>query len=107
VEGLHEEGVSQEDILAVQGNLTDLGLSKQTQALLILAEGVTLEPATAAEWVNPALEAGCSEEEIAHAIFIVSYFNMVTRIAEAFALPPDQSHPFDPSAPLPLAECGP
>ena len=107
MEGLREEGVSQENILAVQGDLADLELGEQMQALLMLAEAVTLEPAKAAEWVNPALEAGCSEKEIAHAIFVVSYFNMVTRIAEAFALPPDISHPFDPSAPLPLVECGP
>ena len=52
-----------------------------------------------------AVEAGWSEAEVAHAIFVVSYFNMVTRIAEAFALPPDEGHPYDPATVLPLLRC--
>jgi hypothetical protein len=42
---------------------------------------------------------------VALAVFLVSYFNMRTRIANAFALPPDERHPYDPSAILPLLRC--
>ena len=107
MEGLHEEGVPRDDILAIQADLQEGSFDTRTLALLALAASMTTEPAAAKELVGPTLAAGWTETEVAHAIFVVSYFNMVTRIAETFALPPDASHPFDPDAALPWTECGP
>jgi hypothetical protein len=56
--------------------------------------------------VRAAVAAGWSNEEVAQAIFVVAAFNMLTRIADAFALPPDASHPFEPGAKLPMLRCG-
>ena len=107
MEGLHEEGIPAAEILAVQGELSGDVFDRRILALLVLAEKVTLDPAAAHLAVEPALEAGWSREEVAHAIFVATYYNMLTRIAEAFALPPDASHPFDPELPLPWLYCEP
>jgi alkylhydroperoxidase family enzyme len=105
VEGLREAEVDAELIAAIQGDLAAAPLTPPELAMLQLAERLTLEPAAVVPAVRDAKAAGWLDEEVAHAIFLISYFNMVTRIANAFALPPDDSHPFNPAATLPLWEC--
>jgi len=105
VEGLHEQGVSEEVILALQEDRAAAVLPEPADALMQLAEGLTLDPAHSENQVAAALAAGWAEHEVAHAIFIVSYFNMVTRIADAFTLPPDPYHPYDPAGSLPMIRC--
>jgi hypothetical protein len=102
VEGLHEAGVSDEIIIAIQMDLSSVEIPRKDKSLLLLAEDLTLDPAIGAGAVQDAVDAGWSNEEIAHAIFLVSYFNMATRIVEAFNLPPDEYHQFDPDGSLPL-----
>ncbi|UCG52908.1 MAG: hypothetical protein JSW58_04950 [Candidatus Latescibacterota bacterium] len=103
--GLHEAGVADELIAGIQGDLAELPVTAKDLALLQLAERLTTDVASSAESTRAAREAGWSESEVANAIFIVSYFNMVTRIAEAFALPPDENHPYDPQTKLPMIRC--
>jgi alkylhydroperoxidase family enzyme len=98
-------GASDELILALQLDLDKADVSKKERALLLLAEILTLSPHGAGEAVIKALEAGWSHQEVADAIFLVSYFNMLTRIADAFALPPDEYHPFEPDAGVPMLHC--
>lgn len=105
MEGLHESGVSDDKIQALQIGLDEKSFSPRELALLRLAEELTLYPATSAGAVPAALEAGWSAAEVASAIFIVSYYNLVTRIVDAFALPPDQGHPYDPDSPIPMFDC--
>lgn len=102
MEGLHEAGVDDEVIAAIQVDLLSVDVSRKEKALLRLAEDLTLNPAIAAGAVQEAVDAGWSNEEIAHAIFLVSYFNMATRIVDAFNLPPDEYHQFDPNETLPM-----
>lgn len=102
MEGLHEAGVDDEVIAAIQVDLSSVDVSRKEKALLRLAEDLTLNPAIAAGAVQEAVDAGWSNEEIAHAIFLVSYFNMATRIVDAFNLPPDEYHQFDPNETLPM-----
>jgi alkylhydroperoxidase family enzyme len=98
-------GASDELILALQVDLAEADVSDKERALLLLAETLTLSPHEAGEEVVAALEAGWSHREAADAIFLVSYFNMKTRIANAFVLPPDEFHPFDPEAGVPMLHC--
>jgi hypothetical protein len=49
---------------------------------------------------------GRSPQATAQAVFLAPYPNMVTRIAEAFDLPLDDTRLFDPEAPLPWLRCG-
>jgi alkylhydroperoxidase family enzyme len=105
VEGLHEEGFSTEAIAELQSAIEESSFSKKDKALLLLAETLTVDPPSAGVATREALEAGWSEKEVAHAIFLVSYFNMVTRIANAFDLPPDETHPYDPATVLPMMRC--
>lgn len=105
MEGLRQEGVSDEVISALQGDVGEFGFLRRDQALFLLAQTLTVGPGTADVMTRKAVEAGWSEDEVASAIFIVSYFNMVTRIASGFGLPPDESHPFDPATVLPMLQC--
>lgn len=102
MEGLHEAGIDDEVIAAIQVDLSSADVSQKEKALLYLAEELTRNPSTAAGAVQTVVDAGWSSEEIAHAIFLVSYFNMVTRIADAFNLPPDDYHQFNPNDTLPV-----
>jgi alkylhydroperoxidase family enzyme len=105
VEGLHESGLSDEGISSLQIELDEELFSPEDLALLRLAEQLTLDPSAAEAATYEALAIGWSEREVAQAIFIVAYFNMVTRIADAFALPPDVTHPYDPDTVLPMLRC--
>jgi alkylhydroperoxidase family enzyme len=98
-------GASDELIVALQVDPAEADVSDKERALLLLAERLTLAPPGADEAVITALEAGWSHQEVADAIFLVSYFNMLTRIANAFALPPDEFHAFDPEAVVPMLHC--
>ncbi len=102
MEGLHEIGVNNDIIAAIQIDLTSGTIPEKEKSLLYLAEQLTLHPSTATVAVQVALNAGWENVEIANAIFLVSYFNMVTRIADAFNLPPDDYHQFNPSDSLPI-----
>ena len=102
MEGLHEAGVDDEVIAAIQVDLLSVDVSRKEKALLRLAEDLTLNPAIAAGAVQEAVDAGWSNKQIAHAIFLVSYFNMATRIVDAFNHPPNEDHHFDPNETLPM-----
>ncbi len=103
---LEKEGVSKERILALQTDIAGSDFSEKDKALLLLAERITIEPWSAHLLVGPALAAGWSEAEVAQAIFVTGYFNMLNRISEAFAFPPDEDHPFDPVPKFPILDCG-
>ena len=94
-------------IAALQTDLARAALSPKELALLRLGEVLTLDPHASPAAVAAARTAGWSDQEVADAIFLVSVFNMMTRIADAFALPPDASHPYDPAGTIPMASCGP
>lgn len=107
MEGLHQEGVAESTIVALQqGAIDTLPLPGKDRALLHLAERLTVAPATAGPAVRAATAQGWSETEVADAIFYVSHINMLSRIAVAFGLPPDATHPYSPDAPLPMRSCG-
>lgn len=102
---LLEEGLSEEDILALQLDIENSTFSEKDKTLLLLAEEITVNPSLAHIQVGKALEAGWTEAEVAQAIFVVSYFNMLNRISEAFAFPPDEDHSFDPAPTFPMLTC--
>ena len=103
---LENEGLSGDHILQLQADIAASDFSAKEKTLLLLAERMTVDPSSAHVQVGPALAAGWSEAEVAQAIFVAGYFNMVNRIAEAFALPPDVDHPFDPAPEFPFLHCG-
>jgi alkylhydroperoxidase family enzyme len=105
VEGLREAGLSDEAIAALQGDFTEHDFTPKERALLQLAEQLTCDPASSGACTRSALVSGWTANEVAHAIFTISYFNMVSRIADAFALPPDANHPYDPETVLPMIRC--
>lgn len=105
MEVLHQEGVDAATIAGLQGDLGSLPLAAEERALIELAERMTVDPPSAAAAVVRARELGWTDKQLADAIFLVSYFNMTTRIAEAFALPPDSRHPFEPGGALPMLRC--
>lgn len=103
---LEGEGLSEDQIVQLQTDIGGSEFSDKEKALLVLAERITINPPSASALVAPALAAGWSEAEVAQAIFVAAYFNMLNRIAEAFALPPDADHPFDPTSEFPFHSCG-
>jgi alkylhydroperoxidase family enzyme len=103
VEGLHRNGIAPAEIAALQADLDYFPEKERT--LLRVAESMTVDPSTAAARVVEAKRAGWSDAEVAEAILLAGFTNMNTRIAEAFALPPDKWHPFTNDAKLPLLRC--
>ena len=103
---LESEGLSGDHILQLQADIAASDFSAKEKTLLLLAERMTVDPSSAHAQVGPALAAGWTEAEVAQAIFVVAYFNMLNRIAEAFALPPDVDHQFDPAPEFPFLQCG-
>jgi alkylhydroperoxidase family enzyme len=107
VEGLHQEGVPETTIVALQnGPIETVPLTGKDKALLHLAERLTTAPATIGPAVRAAAAQGWSDTEVADAIFYVSHINMLSRIATAFGLPPDATHPYSPDSTLPMRRCG-
>ncbi len=102
---LQQEGVSEDLILGLQTDISASGFSEKEKTLLLLAEEITANPSAGHTRVAAALEAGWTASEVAQAIFVASYFNMLNRIAEAFAFPPDQDHRFDPVPEFPMLRC--
>jgi alkylhydroperoxidase family enzyme len=105
VEGLHRSGADSELLVALQSDLGKAKLDAKERALLRLGERLTLEPASSSEAVRAAVASGWTNEQVADAIFVISLFNMLTRIADSFALPPDGEHPFSQNAKLPMLRC--
>ena len=103
---LENEGLSAIQILQLQSDIASSDFTDKEKTLLLLAERMTVDPSLAHAHVGPALAAGWSEAEVAQAIFVSAYFNMLNRIAEAFALPQDVDHPFDPAPEFPFLRCG-
>ena len=100
-----EIGLSKKEILELQTDIKNSNFTDKEKALLTLAEQITLQPSTAHKSIGPAIDAGWSNDDVAQAIFIVSYYNMLNRISEAFALPPDKGHRFNPNFTLPMTDC--
>lgn len=103
---LENDGLSQAQIRQLQTDIAGGDFSEKEKALLLLAEQITVDPSSAHAGVGRALAADWTQAEVAQAIFVAAYFNMLNRISEAFALPPDTDHPFDPSPSFPLLHCG-
>lgn len=103
---LEKDGLPEKEILALQTDIAGSDFSDKEKALLLLAERMTVDPSSAYMQVGPALSAGWTEAEVSQAIFVAAYFNMLNRISEAFAFPPDVDHPFDPSPEFPILKCG-
>jgi len=102
---LKGEGLSEEEITSLQRDIKQSKFSAKEKALLRVAETATKDLQHSPQMVRDAVQAGWTEEEVAHAIFVISYFNMLNRIAVAFALPPDPTHRFNPSGQLPMTIC--
>jgi len=102
---LEQEGVSEDVIVGLQTGIAAADVSEKEKALLRLAEEVTVNPSAGHTRVAAALQAGWTEGEVAQAVFVTGYFNMLNRIAEAFVLPPDQDHPFGPAPEFPMSRC--
>jgi alkylhydroperoxidase family enzyme len=105
VEGLHRTGADAALLAALQGNLDEAKVGAKDRSLLKLAERLTLDPASSSEAVRAAVASGWTNEQVADAIFVITLFNMLTRIADSFALPPDGEHPFRPDTKLPMLRC--
>lgn len=106
MEGLHEKnGMTPDAIAALQTDLDATGLPEKERALLRFARALTIDPPQAPRAVPGLLAAGWTEQQVADTIFIVSAFNMLTRIAAGFALPPDANHPFTANDRLPMTRC--
>ena len=105
VEGLRQNGVDKNTIAQLQIDPNQLETSQKERAILILAQTMTQRPKDSEPAVRAAISAGWSNDQVAEVIFLVSYFNMVTRVAKAFAYPPDNLHPFDPGGELPMLKC--
>ena len=105
MEGLHETGLDLEVIESIQVDIDSADILEKEKSLLRLSEVLTAQPSNAAsirETVQQARACGWDDVEIANAVFLVSYFNMVTRIAVGFNLPPDHYHSFSMSDTIPL-----
>lgn len=102
---LLDDGLSKDKVIELQKDITISSFSEREKTLLILAEKITLEPSSAYLYVGPALEAGWKQSEVAQAIFVSSYFNMLNRISESFAYPPDEEHVFDSDPQFPVHSC--
>jgi len=105
VDGLHQSGADEKLIAALQIDLEKAELSSKEKALARLAEVLTTRPQSSRAAVRSAREAGWAREQVDDAIFLISYFNMRTRIMDAFDPPPDRFHPIRPGATLPLLRC--
>ena len=97
--------MSKETLIALQTDVGKVQTTPKERALLALAATLTREPAAAGHAVRQALAAGWSTDEVTEAVFLVSMYNMVNRVADAYAFPPDQAHPYDPNSRLPLLSC--
>jgi alkylhydroperoxidase family enzyme len=97
--------VSAKTLAALQTDVDAVEAPAQERALLKLAAVVTREPARAANAVQEALGAGCPPEQVRDAVFLVSAYNMVNRVADSYAYPPDPVHPYDPEAEIPVLSC--
>ncbi len=102
---LIKEGLSEDQILGLQTDISKSDFTEKEKTLLLLAERITLDPSRAHLGVEPSLEAGWTKSEVAQAIFVASYFNMLNRIAEAFAFPPDEDHQFNSVPHFPVLRC--
>jgi len=92
-------------MLTLQRNINASDFDKKEGAALLLAEQLTTNPGQSEYSVECAINAGWTNDEVASIIFLVSYMNMMNRIAIGFNLPPDESHPYDQSATLPITRC--
>jgi len=94
--------MSDNNLAALQTDLTRYQASNKEKALLKLAEAITINPKDSSVFVRLAVRAGWSDEQVAETIFVASYYNMLSRIAVSFALPPDKTHSYPLGATLPL-----
>jgi alkylhydroperoxidase family enzyme len=97
--------MSDAQLTALQMNLDAFDTTAKERALLKLAEQLTVSPHSVAASVAKARTAGWSDAELAETVYLVSEYNMLTRIYAGFTLPPDEMHPYEPTAALPLLRC--
>ena len=104
VQKLKKLKVSEKDIVALQ--TTEFSSqSKKDKSLFTLARELTLRPGTAPKFVELASKDGWTDDQLTHAILIVSQFNLKNRIRNGFDLGPDKSHPYKIGQKLPMASC--
>lgn len=104
---LNGDGSSDSLMTALQNGIGSFDFDPKQKAALLLAERLTVYPSQSGSHVKNAVNAGWAHEQVAQLIFFVSYMNMMNRIAQAFDLPPDDYHPYDPDGRLPMLRCGP
>jgi alkylhydroperoxidase family enzyme len=103
---LNGDGLHDSLMIALQrSDLSGHPFDPKEKNALSLASILTTEPSLSGTSVRAALEAGWTNAEVAQIIFFVSYMNMMNRIAAAFNLPPDASHPYHPGGKLPMIRC--
>ncbi len=105
MEVLRRSGTDQQTLIDLQTDVSRVRASPKERALLKLAAAITSAPEAAARAVLDASAAGWTREEVTEAIFVTSLYNMVNRVAVAFALPPDRAHPYDPGSRIPMLSC--
>jgi alkylhydroperoxidase family enzyme len=72
----------------VEGKLEEAGLTPAERALLAYAELITHAAArSTAEDVETLRLAGCTEDQIAEAVYVIAMFAFFNRVADAFGVP--------------------
>lgn len=102
---LNDDGKSDSLMITLQSKINPSDFDNKTGSALLLAEQLTMNPSESSYSVENAINAGWDNDEIASIIFLVSYMNMMNRIAISFNLAPDESHPYDQDAKLPITRC--
>lgn len=105
VEGLRQENIDDAALIAIQTDLSQLKIPEKEKVLLELAEAMTLRPAEAPEYVRRASKIGWSNKQVANIVFLISLYNLFPRVVDAFDLPPDRLHPYNPMKPFPMLSC--
>lgn len=85
---LQEEGADLQGIRSfIQGDYQGFARDNREEQLFHFAEALTRSPHVVEEDdIEPLKEAGMSEDEISHAVQVISYFNYINRIAEGLGV---------------------
>ena len=104
VEGLRQKKFDEATLMALQIDLEKIKYPEKEKILLKLAEAMTVQSKDANELSLRAIDLGWKEGQIAKTIYLVGLYNMLTRVANAFAYEPDSMHPYDASK-FPMTSC--
>jgi len=102
---LNNDGKSDSLMLALQRKIDASDFNEKVGSAFLLAEQLTTNPKESEYYVKGAIKAGWTNNEVASITFLTSYMNMMNRIAIDFDLAPDESHPYNPEAIMPMTRC--